>query len=299
MQKYPGAFLLVPVLIGIVAADQWDLSILLWLSASAAFLTVGLVATAKRKRGLALLAFGLAMMGVSALNFGLRYSDQSPRHLSKLIEPHERYHVFGTVTDWPVLKTHRTEITVTVDSLIGSKAQFVEGGLLISISDTTTAIQRGDRIEFTSEIYSIRSSKTASGFDYGRFLRLKGISGIAYLTTLLDVRIDRGNRYGLFRIVDKLRQGIIGSFNRNLSPVGAALASGFLIGETRNIPTDVYSMFRGSGTLHLLAVSGSNVALILMMAIVLMWPFSISRTRRAAVLIGVIIIFCILCYSQF
>ena len=42
--------------------------------------------------------------------------------------------------------------------------------------------------------------------------------------------------------------------------------SGFLLGDTRELPRDVEEQFRASGLTHLLAVSGANVAFVLALA---------------------------------
>jgi len=76
-----------------------------------------------------------------------------------------------------------------------------------------------------------------------------------------------------------------------LGPVQFALASGFLIGETRDIPTEIYAMFRDSGTLHLLAVSGANVALVIVFFVWAMRPFSLGPGKRSVILLIVIAVF--------
>ena len=42
-----------------------------------------------------------------------------------------------------------------------------------------------------------------------------------------------------------------------------ALVAGFLLGDTRALPTEVEEEFRAAGLTHLLAVSGANVAFVL------------------------------------
>ena len=167
-----------------------------------------------------------------------------------------------------------------------------------TVSDTTTALQRGDRVEFTSRIYHVAHVKGVGQFDYSRYLNLRGVTAVTYVTTLLDVRVDRSNVYSLFTMTDRLRDVILSSMRRNLSPAASALAAGFLIGETRNIPPDIYEFFRDSGTLHLLAVSGSNVALLVLFFVVILQPLGLSRRGRSAALLAVVGMFALLSYGE-
>jgi ComEC/Rec2-related protein len=73
---------------------------------------------------------------------------------------------------------------------------------------------------------------------------------------------------------------------------------GFLIGETRNIPVDIYRMFRDTGTLHVLAVSGSNVALVIGFVVLLLRPLRLRRPLRTASLLVVIVLFAGLSYGD-
>jgi competence protein ComEC len=151
---------------------------------------------------------------------------------------------------------------------------------------------------FEGRIYPLRGSGSIGSFDYRRYLHLKGIFGIVYLPSLLTVQVESRDQTGYFALVDNVRSMILGSFSRNLSQESATLAGGFLIGETRNISTELYRRFRDSGTLHVLAVSGSNVALVLLVALAALRPFPFSRTRRAVILLGIIILFNGLSYGE-
>ena len=49
----------------------------------------------------------------------------------------------------------------------------------------------------------------------------------------------------------------------HLAPVDRALLAGFLLGDTRGLPTALTEQFRAAGLTHLVAVSGENVAFVL------------------------------------
>ena len=70
-----------------------------------------------------------------------------------------------------------------------------------------------------------------------------------------------------------------------LDPLDATHArslAGFLLGDTRGIPADVIDDYRDSGLSHLLAVSGANVAFVLVVFAPLLRRLSLVRRTAAA-----------------
>ncbi len=297
-RKYPSLFLLFFVIGGIVVADRLRLPSWPFLLAAPICLLAALYLQRRKAGAVVGVLFGLTIGLMSACHFSLNYVDIGPYHLGRLFPLKQAVRIWGRVADWPDLKKDRTEIRIALDSLGGDLPRRVDGAILLKISDTTTVLQRGDRVAFLGRIYPLPTGAATGDFDYGRFLNLKGVHGIVYLPTVLGVQVQRRSELGYLGLVDWLRAATSGSLKRNLDDVSAALASGFLIGETRNIPTDVYSMFRDSGTLHLLAVSGSNVALVLFFLALLMRPFNLKPLVRSVVLLVVIAVFAGMSYGE-
>ena len=298
IRRFPSVFVLIFIITGITIADRSHLPSWIFLTVTLGFCLGGFLVAQNRSGALPALLLGFSLLFFSSFHFAIRYYDTGPNHLANLVSPDKRYQIFGTVSDWPDLKADRTEIKIDVDSISDIYSRRVTGAILLRVSDTTTALQRGDRVEFYGRIYPIRQGSSSGSFDYRRYLNMKGVFGIVYASTLLDVRIDRRNRYAFLAFVDDLRDAIRMSLYRNLSPSSAALASGFLIGETKDIPPHVYHRFRDSGTLHLLAVSGSNVALVVLFVIFLLKPLALNPIRRGLVLLAVIVVFSLLSYGE-
>ncbi len=297
LRKYPAIYLLTLIVLGIVAADLSRLPAWLFLAIAVPLSLGGLWQAFARRTPLATCLFGLSLLCLAATCFALRAYDFGPRHLSRLPLQSERYRVVGTVADWPRLEPGRTELTIEIDSLGIETMAPASGGILLRIPDTSLTLQREDRVVFTSCLDQPPRGDIG-GFDYARYLRLHGIHAIAYANLGRDIQVRQGRGSQLFQFVDQLRVEILSVFNTCLDPATAAMAAGFLIGETRDIPPEVYRWFRRSGTLHLLAVSGSNVALVIGFILVLVRPFSVSRRVRAVILLIAIVLFTLLSYAE-
>jgi competence protein ComEC len=95
-------------------------------------------------------------------------------------------------------------------------------------------------------------------FDYAAFLARRGISAIGTLRardiTVLDERSPPWHA--------RVRRRAVTAMQEALPPASAALLAGLLLGERTALPPEIDTAFRRAGVYHVLAVSGSNVALI-------------------------------------
>ncbi len=296
-RAYPSSFLLIAVIGGIIIADLAHIGALVYFILALVALVSALWMKNSKREIIAIL-LGVSILFGSAFHFDVRYLQRGPYDVEQLADGQTRQHIYGQVDNWPTIKTNRTECIISVDSISGQFGRPVVGKLLLRLSTETTSLQRGDGIEFYARIYPLRPSSLPGQFDYQRFMNLKEVHGTVYLPTLIDIRVDRRNRYGVIHLIDQLRDMIRESLYRNLDPTSAALSAGFLIGETHDIPERIYKLFRDTGTFHLLAVSGSNVALILLFIVWLMRPFALSKKWRTFILLFTIFLFSLLSYNE-
>lgn len=87
---------------------------------------------------------------------------------------------------------------------------------------------------------------------------------------------------------DRLRWGI------EDDPRTADFLAGMLIGYRQEIPTDIEQDFRVTGTLHVFAISGQNVAEVVAVAVILLQLAGLVRWRWAWLLAPVMLVYCLL-----
>ncbi len=227
------------------------------------------------------------------------YQSDRSNEIDRFTGVEDKIRIFGEVESWPVLKKQKTYVSVEVDSIVRDGNVYDASGLvLIDIRRATTALARGDYISFSGHLQSVTSEDIFSDFDYNAYLRNKGISGKVSISDPAQILIEKNSGLGFSGIVGFVRKWINECFTNTMSDLSAAMASGFLIGETHDIPDEVYLAFRKTGTLHLLAVSGSNVALVLLVFILILRIFKPHRHVRLIILSLFILLFCHLSYNQ-
>lgn len=111
----------------------------------------------------------------------------------------------------------------------------------------------------------LKHPKPFGGFDYPSYLANQGIHGVIWSRQTDFVSQESGRRWRgwIFDLRHKLSESI-----EDALPVSqSSLAQALLLGLRARIPQEVQEDFRNTGTSHLLAISGLNVSMVLVMAI--------------------------------
>ncbi len=238
------------------------------------------------------------VLTISAANAGLVYHVHSGQDIARYVGVEDNLRFFGTVEKWPTLKRHKTLLICRIDSVINDGVVHRSSGLVqVMIGRETTHFAYGDQVSFAGRLRRPFAGPYPERFDYRRYLGNQGVRGIVIVEDPNRILMHEG-RDIIWRHIASMRLWILDCFRDNLTEVSSALASGFLIGQTKNIPEPVYRAFRRTGTMHLLAVSGSNVALVLAAAYFGLRFIRMKRWIRALILIGIIVVFSHLSYNQ-
>ncbi len=102
-----------------------------------------------------------------------------------------------------------------------------------------------------------------SSFSYPLFLRARGIDATLSFSSIHFLSRDSSLSIALFRFLALLRQSLIDRAHSILPLPHASLLMGLTIGADGTIAHDTLKDFRTAGLTHILAVSGSNVTLLL------------------------------------
>lgn len=103
-------------------------------------------------------------------------------------------------------------------------------------------------------------TRNEGGFNYRRYLNSKNIYGII---TINEKDIELREK-GKIDFITKIKRYIENTFSLILPSDYAGIINGMLNGQTKGVSENVLEDFKNSGVTHLLAVSGSNVAYIIM-----------------------------------
>ena len=148
------------------------------------------------------------------------------------------------------------------------------GKCLVKIPKTKNVPHVGNSIRLLvaeSQIKKIPKPLNPFGFDYRRFMKHQGIYYQIKLKNAAYQIIPEKHFSGLYRTV-KLKTLIKNRFQKYLSPQAFALAVALLLGERQALSPNVYQNFQATGTVHILAISGLHIGILLLFLNVLFKP---------------------------
>lgn len=274
-------FVLLPFILGIYIADYrnlTDVSLIFFNILSA--IGIGLLLhSTTRQIGILLLFF--------ILGFWLMYTAQG------------RFRQFGKLQFKKeytgILKIHTSELKKGTQKLIGDfyfmQKRSTKLSLLLYSKDSLP-------IDI-SQIYALRckperiQNETYPGaFDQERYYQLQQISHRVFIDSS-DIKVlgphkntGLGFESGLFYIKTKLSK----LFTKALSPRAAAIARALIIGERDGIDQELRSYFLATGAMHILAVSGMHIGLLIVALLKVLALFSRWVSRKQALILVVLIV---------
>jgi competence protein ComEC len=112
-----------------------------------------------------------------------------------------------------------------------------------------------------------------NGFDERTWLRRRGI----HVVLRVDDWTQTGSRGGLGGVADRLRSWLARSIAPGLRGERRAVLEGIVLGDGSALSPGLRKNFQASGLYHLLAVSGQNVVLVAVGALILAWLVGVAR----------------------
>ena len=224
----------------------------------------GLLLAMLKKTSGAILAVASAaffILGILDVNFYL-YAPPGPRHIVHYISK-EKLTVEGVIAATPVETPDGQVLSVAVRQIIGTNKDLpVEGMVMLTVRGDQ-ARQYGNLIRFRSRLRKPHNFHNPGSFDYEKQLRAQGIIVQGMVNEPSDMvlmRADLGNPFkiNLERLRSRLRQVIVD----NSATPEREIIQALLLGETKPIPPLIRENFNRTGTSHILAISGLNVALV-------------------------------------
>lgn len=299
----------------------------MWLGLTAAFGLVWLVLiffARSDKRSLliaahiALLFFGLA---VGAYRGSLRetYAVADDLRLLPGEKENPRSQWRGVVTGDPRFRPRadkekdrdepgRTTLVIDVDgwrsaavAAAGGPWEKASGQLQVRVDQTTPdQFRYGDVVEVIGGLDAPSRPMNPGQFDIAAYLYQRDIYfSVAVPATAVRVIERRGGNW-LTAWAWHARDWALAQLRLGLEddPTTSALLSGMLLGYVEQVPGEIETAFRNTGTYHVFAVSGQNVAVICGVGLVALQMIGLVRWRWGWVLVPVLVFYCLITGGQ-
>ena len=229
----------------------------------------------------------ICFFGIGYLSYQLRKPDFQPTHFSHIASENN--------PDLIQIKIRQSIKPDNFNSKYFAHVQAVNGNasvgkILLNISnDSLQKIYSSDEILLVyASILEIPKPLNPHQFDYANYLKNLEIYGQLRITNQ-NILSSKEGEETFFGLAQNLRAKVVAKLQATkLSPDERAIIQALVLGEKKDISKELYEEYAAAGAVHILAVSGLHVGIILIILNFLFRP--LKRWKYGAIVHSIIIV---------
>lgn len=203
----------------------------------------------------------ICMISSLISNTIIMYKENTFINLYKNINQEDEIEVLAKIAGEAKEKEYYYTYDIEVQEL-NSKIKSVKGThLLLKVKKEDKIYQYGDIILIKGKWQEPQGKRNYGGFDYKHYLKTQNIYGIIE-TKQEQIKIIK-HTDSIIKQINKLAKKIKENIHKILPEEEASTLIGIVIGDTQNLNEDIKQNFRDSSLSHMLAVSGSHIAYVI------------------------------------
>ena len=176
-----------------------------------------------------------------------------------------------------------------VNTVFTNKGQVAcDNDVLLYINKDATNIRKGDVLLVGAEFTPIKNKHNPGEFDAEYYWKSRGIDVTAFACRDEISWIDEKKSSIATRFLDGFSSYLQAALHDNLSGNDLAIAQALILGDKSLLDTEIKNAFTNTGAMHVLAVSGMHVGLIMYLFITVFGFFPRFITKKQATWVVVI-----------
>ncbi|MDX1761714.1 MAG: ComEC/Rec2 family competence protein [Christiangramia sp.] len=241
--------------------------------------------------------FGIAtFLLIFSLGFSSAYfskpENQSRHYISHFLDPTDSPLVSGTISEELKPTRYSQRFILETENLISDNdISTVKGRILLNItsgSSQVNEIKPGNRVLLAWQPEELKKPLNPFQFDYAKYLKQLRIERQIEADASKIKIIGESN--DIFSFSWQIKERIISALKEhNFTRDELAVFQALILGQRRDISDKLYKDYAAAGTIHILAISGLHIGILLLMLNFLLKPM--ERMRHGKLLKSILIIF--------
>ncbi|MFZ4620890.1 MAG: DNA internalization-related competence protein ComEC/Rec2 [Bacteroidota bacterium] len=207
----------------------------------------------------------------SAASYSVNVHLYGNEHITQYLDSSDTLTIYCTVADQPRVTNGKTTMLVSVTALRNEFDSIrTEGRAYLTIipirrsKEVPVQIPYGSLLSFRSIMQSPGRERNPGEFSYRDYLGLNNIHGSITVVGYSNVVVANEREQNVFfeYIIFPSKEFVSKSIRTAMSGDEANFLTGLLLGDRTDLSADIKNAFMNTGTIHVLAVSGSHVVLV-------------------------------------
>lgn len=289
--NHPAMKFCVPFIIGIVIGWEWTFSFTLVMILGLTGLTVLIFLKFLLGKnpvfGNPLIIF-VVILTSGILKITVDAKSYSYHNVSQFIAPGRQIYIKGKVTDLPAVSAKIIRFGVEAESVAVYNRMFAASGGVIVLRHRDTLSLRiidsmsyGREVTLSGELTLPGVARNPGEFDTREYLAMNDIFAQLYMGPTDSIGLGSEARSNfLATFVFPVRKSISTRLDRLIGGEEGSFLKGLIIGERSEISPEVKAAFINSGVMHIIAVSGLHVAIVILILIILLQFMRVPEKLR-------------------
>lgn len=209
----------------------------------------------------------------------------------------------GIIKNIPDYDSGRVRFILESENIVTMNNSFnVEGDVIVRIfksgqkvEDKAIELEVGDRVSLIGRISTAQPMRNPDEFDYKRYLQLQGIDKIFTVNGYNFYEVVSKQNLNFFEkyIIYPAKKFALNNINRFIPGDEGAFLKAIVTGERTDITREMKIDFVNAGVMHLVAVSGLNIAYVIIFLTILFSVLRIPQPYRLILIIILLLFYCV------
>jgi competence protein ComEC len=261
--RYPLVAGVFVYILGIIFGHFFDIPSLFLFSVLTFLLISFFLALGKKRTTISTFLLGILFLLTGLLYHDITFDSITKGKIAPFLD-RGYLEVLGTVDSLPELQGNRIAFFLRTEKLLFKKELFsVKSRIRVSCPKDQTSFDYGDRVRIKGELSSPPGVRNPGGFSYRDYLVTQKISALIHVVVSGQIEtIGKRGVNPVLRIAFYLRKRLIQTIDRTLPVLQGSVLKGILLGKREELPPSLCQTFITTGVIHVLAVSGLHVGLL-------------------------------------
>jgi competence protein ComEC len=242
--------------------------------------------------------FLVLLMFSAAASYSVSVQFHEQHHITHFLTVSDSLTIRCRVVDEPHVSEGKTKLLVEILSVENEvDSTSAEGKAYVTIypdkrkNETPVLIPYGSELSFSSIIQSPSAERNPGEFSYQQYLALNNIYASVSIRGYSNVTVSAERHPNLFfeYIIFPSKTFVVRTIRTVMDGDEANFLIGLLLGDRTDLSDEIKTAFMNTGTIHVLAVSGSHVVLVAEIIVMVVGLLRFSRRPKIILVMAMLI----------